>query len=239
MLVEAAERLRLHLDDATLDRFAHYRALLLDWNERAGLTTVTEPTEVERRHFAESLALLAALRDAGLLVEARPARLVDLGPGGGFPSVPMALAEPAIALTLVESQARRAAFLESLVRELGIEGARIVHARAEEAGHDPGLRGRADLVVARALAPMRVLVEYALPLLREGGVLAAQKGSRALEELEDARGAIEALSGESLDPLPMPLPSDAPPQKVLLVRLTGEVDARYPRRPGMPSKRPL
>ncbi|MDA0365869.1 MAG: 16S rRNA (guanine(527)-N(7))-methyltransferase RsmG, partial [Chloroflexi bacterium] len=172
-LAAEATRLGIALDAQARARFAHYRALLADWNERAGLTTVTAPTQVERRHFGESLALMRVLRDAGLLADGRADRIADLGPGGGFPGVPIAIAEPAVRLTLIESNARRAAFLEHLIAELGLADTQVVAARAEDAGRDPALRASFDLVIARALAAMPVLVEYALPLLREGGVLAA------------------------------------------------------------------
>jgi 16S rRNA (guanine527-N7)-methyltransferase len=239
VLEAEAARLHLHLSPADLDRFARHRELLLEWNERAGLTTVTDPAEVERRHFAESLALLAALRSREVLPPGTRARLADLGPGGGFPGVPMAIAEPALELVLIESHGRRAEFLRHLVQALGLDAASVVHARAEAAGRDPALRASFHLVVARALAPMAVLVEYALPLLREHGVLAAAKGSRALEELQEAAGAIELLGGVALDPVPLPLPEDAPAQSLVLVRRERPLDDRYPRRAGIPAKRPL
>ncbi len=151
----------------------------------------------------------------------------------------MRLADPALRLVLIESQERRCAFLRKVSDALDLDGVEIIHARAEDAARDPALRERFDLVTARALAPLRVLVEYALPLLRPGGVLAAPKGSRALDELAEARHAIAQLGGQALDPVPLPLPDGAPPQAVLLVRRTGPLDDRYPRRAGIPSKRPL
>ena len=238
-LRQDAARLGLALAEERLDAFEAYLALLLEWNERAGLTSVTDPSEVQRRHFAESLALLAALRAAGVIAEGVPTEVADLGPGGGFPGVPMRIVEPAITLTLVESNQKRADFLRHLAASLSLEGVEVVPARAEDAGRDPALREAFDLVVARALAPLAVLVAYALPLLRRGGVLAAPKGSRAAEELEEARGAISALGGVALAPVPLSLPEGAPPQTVLLVRREGDLDDRYPRRAGMPSKRPL
>ncbi len=239
LLPADAARLGLALSDAQCAAFARYRDLLLEWNERAGLTTVTDPDEVERRHFGESLALLAVLREAGVLVAGAAARVADLGPGGGFPGLPMRIVEPALRLTLVESHARRAAFLELAARELGLDDVDVRHTRAEDAGRDPALRAAFDVVVARALAPLAVLVEYALPLLCEGGVLAAPKGSRARDELAEASAAIAALGGEPLAARPLPLPPGPYEQLVLLVRRTGPLDDRYPRRAGLPSKRPL
>jgi len=234
-----AARLDLALPEGAIERFERYLALLEAWNDRAGLTAITDSDTAQRRHFGESLALLVALRRAGLLRPGEAARVADLGPGGGFPGVPMAIADPTLRLVLIESQERRCVFLRTVAEELGLPGVSVVHARAEEAGRMPALRATFDLVVARALAAMPVLVEYALPLLREGGALATPKGSRGDEELTEAARAIEALGGEALEPLALPLPDDVPPQRVYLVRRAGPLDDRYPRRPGMPLKRPL
>ena len=240
-LVAAAARLGVTLDGRAVERFGRYLDLLLEWSPRAGLTSVTDRDEVQRRHFAESLAVLRVLRDAGA-VDPRGTSIVDIGAGAGLPGLPMRIVEPALRLTLVESNARRCRFLELVVAELALDGVTVVRARAEEAGRDPALRGTFDLAVARAVAPLPVLVEYALPLLRSGGLLAASKGSGAEEELAGAAAAIAALGGVTEPSLALPPPGDAAPphpQRLVLVRRTGELDDRYPRRPGMPAKRPL
>ncbi|MCK9487180.1 MAG: 16S rRNA (guanine(527)-N(7))-methyltransferase RsmG [Dehalococcoidia bacterium] len=242
-LREDATRLALTLSDAHVEAFEAYLGLVEEWNERAGLTSVSDRDEMQRRHFGESLALLVALREAGVLpapmAEGDRTRIADLGPGGGFPGVPMRILEPALDLVLVESNQRRAEFLRHLVASLALDRVEVVTARAEEAGRDPALREGFDLVVARALAPLAVLVEYGVPLLRRGGVLATPKGSRAAEELAEAAGALAALGAVALDLVPLSLPAGAPPQTVLVVRREGDLDERYPRRPGIPSKRPL
>ena len=251
LLASEAQRLGLPLDGRAHERFERYLALIGAWRERAGLTAIEDPGELQRRLFAESLALLVALREAGVLEAGRPTAVADIGTGAGIPGLPMRIVEPALGLTLIESHGRRCRFLETVVEELELGGVAdgvadgstdrvtVRQARAEEAGRDPALREAFDLAVARAVAPLPVLVEYALPLLRPGGVLAAPKGSRARDELREAAGAIEALGGCAEEPLALPLPSGAPPQLVLLVRRCGELPERYPRRPGMPSKRPL
>ena len=239
VLREEAERLRLALPEAAIRRFEAYLALVEEWNDRAGLTAITDAEGAQRRLFGESLALLVALRQAALLSPGGEARVADLGSGGGFPGVPMVIADPRLTLVLIESQQRRCAFLRAVVATLGLARVSLVHARAEEAGRMPALRGTFDIVVARALAAMPVLVEYALPLLRDGGVLAAPKGSRGDEELAEASHAIHLLGGEALPAVPLPLPDGVPPQRVYLIRRTGRLDDRYPRRPGIPAKRPL
>lgn len=232
-------RLGLRLDEAAYDAFARYLSLLEAWRDRAGLTSLTDPAAVQRRHFGESLALLVALRSAAVLSAGEPARIVDVGAGAGFPGVPMRIVEPALRLTLIESHGRRARFLKTVVGELGLDGVEVVTARAEEAGRDPAYRGSFDVAVARAVAPLPVLVEYLLPLLRPGGVMAAPKGSGAERELSEAAAAIDALGGCAEEPVPLLLPEGATPQRVIVVRRCGEVPERFPRRPGIPAKRPI
>ncbi len=239
VLAAEAARLGVDLDGHALERFERYLDLVTEWNERAGLTSLTDPAEIQRRHFAESLALLAVLRAAGILPAGSTQRIADLGSGGGFPGVPMAIAEPGLDLVLIESHGRRAEFLRTVVEALGLERARVVQARAEDAGRGPMLRATFDLVTARALAPLPVLIEYALPLLKDGGLLVAPKGSRAEGELAASAGALKALGGDVRDTLDLPLPEGVPPQHVLIVRRTGRLDPQYPRRAGTPSRQPL
>ena len=233
------ERLGVACDATTRMAFDRYLDLIREWNERAGLTGITDPAEVVRRLFGESIALLVALQGANLVPTAEVVRVADLGTGGGFPGLPMRLIEPRLEVVLIESQRRRCEFLEAATASLGLEDVAVVNARAEDAGRDEALRETFDLVVARAVAPLPVLVEYALPLLRRGGLLATPKGSRAAEELTEAGAAIEALGGVALESVALSLPVGAPPQQVLLVRREGDLDDRYPRRAGIPSKRPL
>ncbi len=227
------------------DQFLRYLDLVVEANERAGLTSLEDPTSIVERHFAESVALLSLMRahpwTASHLSDDDDAspRLADIGPGGGFPGVPLRLVEPSIQLTLLESHGRRAAFLEDVVTALSLTGVEVVRARAEEAGRNPVYREQFHLVTARAVARLPVLVEYAVPLLRPGGVLVTPKGSSAREEVEAAAGALDALGAEAAEPLPLAnVRADAAPT-VILVRRVGDLDDRYPRRPGIPSKRPI
>ncbi len=233
------------LEPALEDQLVRYLDLVVEGNERAGLTSLEDPTSIVERHFAESVALLLLMREhpwtASHLSDndnANP-RLVDIGTGGGFPGVPMRLVEPSLRLTLLESHGRRAAFLEDVVAALSLADVEVVRARAEEAGRNAVYREQFDLVTARAVARLPVLLEYAVPLLRPGGVLVTPKGSGAREELEAAAGALEALGAEAAEPIPLAnVPADSPPT-VILVRRVGDLDDRYPRRPGIPSKRPI
>ena len=234
-----ASRLALELDAEAESRFGRYLDLIEAWRVRAGVTAIRDADTMQERLFGESLALLVALREAGILKAGESPAIVDIGSGAGIPGIPMHIADPSLALTLVESHGRRCEFLETAIDELALDGVAVRRMRAEEAGRDPELREGFDLAVARAVAPLPVLVEYALPLLRPGGLLAAPKGSRASDELSEAEAAIETLGGHVLTPLPLSLPEGAVAQIVVLVRRSGPMPERYPRRPGIPSKRPL
>lgn len=202
---------------------------------RAGLTSLTRRGEVERRHFGESLAVLGALETAGAF--GSPA--IDIGAGGGFPGVPIKIVRPDLRLTLLEATGKKAAFLELLAERLGLTDVAVVHGRAEELAHDPGHREAYRLALARAVAPLRVLVELALPFLETGGFLAAPKGSGAEQEVRDAANALAVCGGrvDLIEPLDLSGPGPVP--TLVLVRKVAPTSGRYPRRAGIPGKRPL
>lgn len=162
--------------------------------------------------------------------------LIDVGSGGGLPGLPLKIAHPEIAVTLVEADGRKAAFLTQACARLGLAGVDVVDRRAEDAGHDPALREHFDIAVARALAPMPVLVELCLPFVRVGGRLLAQK-TRA-EDVDGARRAIELLGGGGAHIVPAPSRSREG-GVIVIVEKTAPTPALYPRRPGVPARRPL
>jgi 16S rRNA (guanine527-N7)-methyltransferase len=161
---------------------------------------------------------------------------VDVGSGGGLPGLPLKIARPALAVTLVESDQAKAAFLVQVCARLGLLGVEVVARPAEDAGRDTRYRERFDVAVARALAPMPVLAELCLPLVRVGGTLLAQKTES--EDVMSARRAIELLGG-SLESV-MPAPSSARASgTVVVVRKVAPTPPEYPRRPGLPRRKPL
>ncbi len=230
------EQLGLALDADAEWRFERYLELLLADAGRLGLTTVSDPGEVQRRHFLEPAALTLLLTRRGLL--APGVRVLDLGSGAGFPGLPLKILRPAVDLTLVEATKKKAGWLERLVTALQLEGVRVLDARAEDLGRDPSHRAGYDLVTARAVAPLRALLEMALPLLRVGGLLVAPKGERARREVAEASHAAQVLSADVyVELLDVPFAEHQP--LVVLATKTGATPERYPRRAGILSKRPL
>jgi 16S rRNA (guanine527-N7)-methyltransferase len=234
-LAEGTKRLRLGVSPDQLEAFRTYMEEMEAARPRLRLTALTDPEAVQRRHFLEPLALLVALEEMGPLGEAA----IDIGSGAGFPGLPIKIVRPGLTLTLLEAHGRRAAFLQRLVQRLGLKGVTVINSRAEELAHDPGHREAYELALARALAPLPVLIELALPFLRVGGLLAAPKGSGARREAQEAVAALRACGGllESLRQLQVPGAETAP--TLVVVRKTSGTPGHFPRRPGIPAKRPL
>lgn len=222
------------LSEAQIGQFERYLALLQEWSQRANLVGNPDGEVVQRRHFLESIALGAALRERELL---RPGtRVADVGAGAGFPGIVLKIVWPQIALTLIEATAKKTEFLSAVVAELGLEATDVVTGRAEKLGHDPKLRAAFDLVVARAVARLPILLELTLPFARVGGRIVAPKGSRAESEVAAAKHALEVLGGRAFV---VPFRVAGPAQTLVVVLKQRPTPEVYPRREGVPAKSPL
>ncbi len=228
-----ASALGLSLSAGQLAQFARYESLLLDWNQRLNLTAIREPEQIRVRHFLDSLSL------AGEMGDVAGASLVDVGAGAGFPGLPLKILFPAMALTLIESTVKKARFLETVCSELELKNVAIIPERVELVAHQVEHREQYDWAVARGVAELRVLAEYLLPLVRVGGVMAAQKGEGVRAELKDAAKAISLLGGSSARLHTVQLPGVERLHYLVLVSKERPTPLAYPRRPGIPSKRPL
>ncbi len=214
------------LTQPQLDRFEAYYALLLDWNSRMNLTAITEPADVAGKHFADSLAAAALLPQG--------ARVADVGTGAGFPGVPLLIVRPDLGMTLMDGLNKRIAFLKALCARLGVS-AECVHLRAEDAGRMDDYRAKFDVAVTRAVAALPVLIELTVPLLKVGGRSIAYKGDAA-EELKKSRGALHLLhaSAEIVD-----VQAACGKRSLVVVQKNEATPKAYPRRAGVPAKKPL
>jgi 16S rRNA (guanine527-N7)-methyltransferase len=234
-LTAVVNRLSLGQASDNAASLARLAALIRAENARAGLVSRGDVEAIEQRHFAESLALLEALETRGLL----EGPVADIGSGAGLPGLPIAVLRPKLEMMLLESNQKKAAFLERAAQELDLEMVSVVWARAEEAARDPAHRDAYRLVLARAVAPLPVLLELTLPFAATGGVLAAPKGSAARREIAASENALAELGGSIEEIVEMPVMARGPMPTLILVRKTGPTPERYPRRPGIPRKRPL
>jgi 16S rRNA (guanine527-N7)-methyltransferase len=219
---------RYGLPAATAEQLAALLEKLAD--DPHAPSTVTAPREAVNVHLADALAglELSTIREAGTLA--------DLGAGAGYPGLPLAIALPASHVTLVESNARKCAFIAAAAEAAGIGNVDMVAERAE--GWSDGI-GRCDVVTARALAPLGVIAEYAAPLLRDGGVLVAWKGRRDSDEEAAGQRAAGLLGLELTEIHPVAPYDGADHRHLYVLQKVAPTPSRFPRRPGMARKRPL
>lgn len=232
-LAEAAAAFGRPLTHAQMCAFTVYHDLLRAWNEKINLTAITEPRDVAVKHFVDSLACYKEeIFPVGCAV-------VDVGTGAGFPGLPLKIIRPDIRLILLDSLNKRLNFLREVAEQLEVTGVEYVHARAEDGGRRSGLRDAHRVAVSRAVARLNVLAELCLPFVEPGGYFVALKGAQYREELAEAAGAIEKLCGVVEDVRPVRLPGLEDSRAVIYVRKTAPTPATYPRRPGIPEKKPL
>lgn len=213
-----------------LDQLVRYLHLLARWRTRARLTAIADPRAAARLHIADALLCLRADLPAG-------ASLLDVGSGAGLPGIPLLIARPDLRVTLLEAESRKAAFLEIAAQELEL-ALRVVCARAEEAGHDPGLREQFGIVAARAVAPLPVLSELTLPFARAGGMCVLLKGPSVHAELRRAAAASRIVGGGKPQTIEAIL-AGGERRVVVVIRKERPTPAEFPRRPGVPRRRPL
>ncbi len=225
--------LGLRLSRRQLEAFARYEQLLLEWNRRVNLTAIRHPEAIRVKHFLDSLTCL--------LVMSNPSnqRVVDVGTGAGFPGLPLKIACPSLSLTLVESVGKKAAFCQAVIEELELPFVTIQTLRAEEIAHLPEHREKYDWAIARAVANLPTLVEYLLPLVRIGGSALAMKGESAPAEVHQAEYAVEILGGKVRKLIPIHLPQVAEDRYLVVIDKTAATPPQYPRKVGIPEKRPL
>jgi 16S rRNA (guanine527-N7)-methyltransferase len=221
------------LSATQLAQFDTYRELLLLWNQRINLTAITEPAEIDSRHFLDSLTVATVTGDLS------GQSLIDVGTGAGFPGVPLKILYPEMQLTLVDSVAKKTRFLELLVGELGLTDFTVRAERVETLGHERAYREQFDWAVARAVAHLRVLAEYLLPLVRVGGAMLVQKGTSAVEESAESTAALAQLGGSQPTITPVQLPNRPILHYILQCNKLETTASLYPRRVGVPQKRPL
>ncbi len=214
-------------------QFQRYFELLVEWNQKINLTAITDLEEVYLKHFYDSIAPILQ----GYL-QNETIRLLDIGAGAGFPSLPMKILYPNLDVTIIDSLNKRISFLELLAEELGLTDVHFYHGRAEDFAQNKDFRGQFDVVTARAVARMQVLSELTIPYLKMNGRLIALKASHAEDELAQAKNALNLLFAKVIENVDYQLPN-GDPRTLTIVEKKKETPNKYPRKAGLPNKRPL
>ncbi|MGI6543937.1 MAG: 16S rRNA (guanine(527)-N(7))-methyltransferase RsmG [Limnochordia bacterium] len=233
MLQANASAMGISLSAVQLEQCIRYAALVVEWNERMNLTSLVSPEDMAIKHFIDSFTCL------GVGTWPVGGKAVDVGTGAGFPGIPLAIMRPDLRWVLADALNKRIEFLKVVVRELGLEHVECVHARAEEIGRQKELREQCDVVVARAVARLPVLLEYCLPLVRLQGGFLAMKGREAATEMAEAQSAARILGAAEPLVTELELPQEAGTRTLVWYTKIKKTPKTYPRRAGLPAKAPL
>ena len=233
-LITGAKKLGLYLSPRQLEQFQLYYQELIDWNQRVNLTAITKYEEVQIKHFLDSLTVTLAVKSpVGKL------SLIDVGTGAGIPGLPLKILSPQIRLVLLEATAKKAAFLKHLKDKLELDNIEIIVGRAEEVAHLARYREKFDVVLSRGVAPLPTLVELTLPFGTIGGSFIAQKKGDTSQEISQAAKAISLLGGRLRETKRVDLEEFTDERQLIIIDKVSPTPESYPRRSGIPSKRPL
>jgi 16S rRNA (guanine527-N7)-methyltransferase len=233
LIREAQQLFGVNLSAKQAALLSIYEHELLEWNKKFNLTAIRDVEGIRSKHFLDSFSCVQAWKAKA------PARLVDVGTGAGFPGLVLKILYPTMRLTLVESVAKKADFCEHVVETLALENVEVLSMRAEEVGQMPVHREKYDWAVARAVAATPVLAEYLLPLVKVGGGMLAQKGENGPLETQAAEKALKMLGGRLRQLVRVELPGVADERYLVIVDKIAATPSGYPRRAGVPGKKPL
>jgi 16S rRNA (guanine527-N7)-methyltransferase len=236
-LIEGAGKLGIKLNARQVKQFELYYQELIEWNRKINLTAITDYSSVQVKHFLDSLTITLALPEERM--ERPDFNIVDVGTGAGFPGVPLKILFPQPRLVLIEPTTKKTAFLHHIIRKLELEDVEVLNKRAEEAAHLPLYRDQFALVLSRAVAPLPTLVELTLPFCRIGGRLIAQKKGEIEQEINRAGKAIAVLGGklDQIERIELDEFDDA--RYLVIIDKICPTPGKYPRRPGVPKRRPI
>lgn len=231
IMCEYLIELKIELSDLQLEQFYKYMKLLLEWNKIMNLTGITDPEEIITKHFIDSLTVANKIEKNNTII--------DVGSGAGFPGIPIKIAFPETNILLLDSLNKRISFLSEVIEKLDLKNIKTIHGRAEDFGRDKNYREKFDIATARAVAPLNVLIEYLMPFVKIGGKCLCMKGSNSNEEIKNSDNAISLLGGTLIRSEEFFIPKTDIVRKVVEIKKVKKTENIYPRKAGVPNKKPL
>ncbi len=231
ILKAQANKIDIKLKENELEKFYSYMKSLIEWNKKINLTAITEPEDIIRKHFIDSLTINKYI-DENM-------KVIDVGTGAGFPGVPLKILRDDLDITLLDSLNKRLIFLDEVIKKNDLKNIKTIHYRVEDVGKSKNYREMFDIAVSRAVAPLNVLVEYLLPLVKINGKCICMKGSNVEEEINIAKSAIAILGGKIDIISEFSLPNSDMKRNIIIIRKVKDTPNKYPRKPGIPSKEPI
>lgn len=227
------EELNISLDEKQLCQFMSYYELLIEWNQVMNLTAITDFNEVCKKHFVDSLSIVKAFHAKQSI------SVLDIGTGAGFPGIPLKIAFPDLKITLLDSLNKRVVFLKNVIENLKLSEIEVIHGRAEDYAKEKEYREQFDLCVSRAVANLSTLSEYCIPYVKVGGYFISYKSEKLAEEIKTAEKAIGILGGIIENQVEFQIPGSDIYRNLLVIYKQKETPANYPRKAGVPSKKPI
>ena len=229
--IERCKKIDIDITKEQLNLFKEYKDLLLEWNQKINLTSITEENEIMLKHYIDSLECIKYVKESS--------SLIDVGTGAGFPGIPIKIINNNIKLTLLDSLNKRINYLSEVINNLNLSEVNCIHGRAEEVGINPEYREKFDIATARAVANLNVLVEYCLSFVKIGGIFICMKGPECKDEIENSQKAIKILGGEIEKIDEFRLPDSNIERTLIIIRKIKEMPKQYPRNAGKPAKEPI
>lgn len=212
-------------------QFAEYMDLLIDWNAKINLTSITDKDEIIIKHFIDSITINKYI--------GKNSKVIDVGTGAGFPGIPIKIYDDSLNVTLLDSLNKRINFLNEVINNLELEKIEAIHGRAEDVARDSKYRENYDYVTSRAVANLSTLLEYVMPFIKIGGKCICMKGPNIYDELDNAKNAINTLGGKVEKIEEFLLPNTDIKRSIVIIKKVGKTSDKYPRNAGIPAKKPL
>lgn len=233
LMKEASLEVGFNLTENQYNQFMEYMKLLQEWNEKINLTAITEDEEVIKKHFIDCIKAFKsdAVKNAKTVI--------DVGTGAGFPGLPIAIMNPNINVTLLDSLNKRINFLNTVVAKLELKNVVTIHSRAEDGARKPELRENFDVATSRAVANMAVLSEFCLPYVKLNGYFVALKGPSIDEEIREGKKAIGTLGGELESIIEVNIEESDLKHNIVEIKKIRKCPKTYPRKAGSINKKPI
>ncbi|MBA7559580.1 16S rRNA (guanine(527)-N(7))-methyltransferase RsmG [Candidatus Atribacteria bacterium 1244-E10-H5-B2] len=236
ILIDGCQKMGININNEQIRKFSRYLELLVQWNQKINLTSLKTPKEIIIKHFLDSISCVKVINK---YVNIEGISVIDVGAGAGFPGMPIKIIYPSIRLSLLEARKKKTIFLEKVTEEINFQKVKILNGRAEIFGRSVDFREKYDIVISRAVAPLNVLSEYCLPLVRVGGLFIAQKGRSYKQETEKSLKTVQVLGGELIGAENVRIPFINQERYLLVIKKIKDTPSKYPRKEGLPQKRPL